>query len=74
MGSVLSLSNGTWNYGDVTFTYQWYADGSPIRGASQSTYTIGAAMAGRTITGRVTASRPGSDAVTAPSSNSVVPS
>lgn len=74
VGSTLSLSSGTWNYGDVTFTYRWLADGIPIRGAGASTYTIPASMSGKTITGQVTASRPGSDAVTATSSNSVVPS
>ena len=65
------MSTGTWNYGDLTFTYLWYANGVVIRGANQSTYTVQATMAGRTITGRVTASRPGSDAVVATSSNSV---
>ena len=73
MGQQLSLSTGTWNYGDLTYTYQWYANGAAIRGANQSTYTVPATMAGKTITGRVTASRPGNDAVVATSSNSVTP-
>jgi hypothetical protein len=74
VGSTLSLSTGSWNYGDLSFTYQWYADGLAIRGANQATYVVPATMAGRTLTGRVTATRPGNDAVVATSSNSVVPS
>ena len=74
VGQTLSLSSGSWNYGDLTYTYQWYANGAAIRGANQATYVIPASMSGKTITGRVTASRPGNDAVTATSSNSVVPS
>ena len=74
MGATLSLSTGTWSYGDLTFTYQWYANGAAIRAANQSTYVVSATMAGRAITARVTASRPGSDAVVATSSNSVTPS
>jgi hypothetical protein len=73
-GATLTLSTGTWNYSDLTYSYAWYANGVAIRGASRSTYTVAASMAGKTITGRVTASRPGSDAVVATSSNSVVPS
>jgi hypothetical protein len=74
VGATLTLSNGTWSYGDLTFTYQWYANGAAIRGANQPTYVVSATMVGRSITGRVTASRPGSDAVVATSSNSVSPS
>lgn len=74
VGATLSLSTGTWNYGDLTYTYQWYANGAAIRAANQSTYVVSVTMSGRTITGRVTATRPGSDAVVATSSNSVTPS
>ena len=72
VGQTLSMSTGSWNYGDLSYSYQWYANGAAIRGASQSTWVVTAAMVGKTITGRVTASRPGNDAVAAPSSNSLV--
>lgn len=73
VGSTLTLSSGTWNYADLTFTYAWYADGAAIRGATKPSYVVPSGLAGRRITGRVVASRPGSDSVAATSSNSVTP-
>ena len=40
-GSVLTTTNGTWTYcPPASFTYQWFRDGSPIAGATSSSYTV----------------------------------
>lgn len=40
LGSTLTCSNGTWTgSGSITYSYMWYRDGTPIPGASSSTYT-----------------------------------
>lgn len=38
-GSVLTAVPGTWGPAPVTLTYQWYANGMPISGEVNSTYT-----------------------------------
>ncbi len=84
VGQTLTCSNGTWAFPDTIdfFTYQWRRDGSPISGATSSTYTLVEADASTSITCRVTASNEAAD-VTATSSsvnaigvpaNTVIPS
>ncbi len=56
VGSVLTCSTGTWTYlGDITYAYQWRRGGSPIGGATASTYTTVSADAGTALTCVVTA-------------------
>lgn len=55
-GSLLSCTTGTWSgYPSPTLTYQWKADGTPIGGATSSTYTTIAGQSGQSITCTVTA-------------------
>lgn len=56
-GSTLTVSNGTWTgTATITYTRQWYRNGSPISAATGSTYELVGADVGTTITAIVTAS------------------
>jgi len=56
VGSTLTVSNGTWTAnGTITYAYQWRRGGSPIGGATASTYTLVQADAAATIDCVVTA-------------------
>ena len=39
-GHKLTCSEGSWTGAPTSFAYQWYRDGTPIRGATSSTYTV----------------------------------
>lgn len=56
VGQELSASDGTWTGSPTTFAYQWERDGTPITGATSSTYELEAADEGAMITVTVTAS------------------
>lgn len=58
-GSVLTVAPGAWGPAPVTFAYQWLRSGTPISGATASTYTLLAADEGAPITATVTASKAG---------------
>ncbi|MFF2372595.1 beta strand repeat-containing protein [Agromyces sp. NPDC058110] len=49
VASTLTAKTGTWTTG-TTFTYQWYASGTAISGATASTYKLTSAQQGTTIT------------------------
>ena len=57
VGETLTVSNGTFT-GDavITYTYQWYAGGVAISGATLATFDLTSAQLGKIITARVTAS------------------
>ena len=72
IGDTVTTTGGTWAGTDVTLSYQWYAAGEPIPGATSSSYVIdgsvwgpgtadtaGAYDGGPVVTVRVTASAPG---------------
>jgi alpha-tubulin suppressor-like RCC1 family protein len=58
VGGQLTALPGAWDDG-VSFAYQWKRSGVEISGATESTYQLGQADAGHTITVVVTGSKPG---------------
>lgn len=78
LGSVLTTTDGTWTgTAPITFGYQWKRGGSPIGGATASTYTLVAAdssanitcdVTGTNVAGSVTA---GSNTITAGNFNPI---
>jgi surface antigen len=60
VGVELTASRGTWSPNrELTITWQWYADGAPIAGATGRTFTPTAAEKGLPITVAVKAARAG---------------
>ena len=58
VGKVLSSARGYWG-SNVTFEYQWFADGVAIDGATNWQFTVKPEQAGKKLTVRVTGSKPG---------------
>jgi enterochelin esterase-like enzyme len=69
IGSTLTSQPGTWDSA-MTFSYQWLRDGTPIEGATASSYRLVEADRGAAISLAVTGRKPGYTAQTR-SSNSV---
>lgn len=63
VGSTLTVSRGTWTTG-TTFTYQWYADGIAIPGATEPTLLLTEAEGGVPITVKVKGVKTGWTTVT----------
>jgi surface antigen len=55
----LTATNGSWNLGGATFSYQWFANGVAIAGATGPTYTPNAGQVGVAFSVRVAAGRAG---------------
>jgi beta-glucanase (GH16 family) len=56
VGGQLTCSAGAWSaHPAPTFGYEWLSDGTPIAGATASSYTVRAGDPGHTLTCRVTA-------------------
>lgn len=73
VGAVLTANEGTWTGGNLTYTYQWLGNGSPISGATGKTRTLQAAQAGQTISVRVTATNDlGNDMATSAATTAVI--
>ena len=67
VGRQLTASPGTWSP-DATYSYQWYADGSPVAGATGPTFTPAAEQVAKRVTVAVTAALPGYTTASASSS------
>jgi len=58
VGVKLTAKPGTWTAG-TAFTYQWFANGKAVKGATKSTFVPAAAQKGATLKVRVTGTRTG---------------
>jgi surface antigen len=59
VGTKLTTSTGTWTPTGATLTYQWYASGVAIAGATTRTFTPRAEQQGLSLQFAVTATKPG---------------
>ncbi|MGA8255672.1 MAG: CHAP domain-containing protein [Nocardioides sp.] len=59
VGETLTAGAGTWDPEAVAVSYQWRADGRPVRGATRSTLTLAPGLLGDALTVEVTAKRIG---------------
>jgi surface antigen len=64
VGETLTAGAGTWTPAADTWTYQWFADGQAIRGATDPTLLLGPGRVGQQITVQVAASARGYAAAT----------
>ena len=58
VGDTLTATTGTWSP-TPTFQYRWLRDGSPISGATASTYALTSSDVGKSVSVRVTGSKSG---------------
>ncbi|MFJ9313990.1 CHAP domain-containing protein [Pimelobacter simplex] len=59
VGVALKTTAGSWSGSPTGYAYQWLADGAAISGATATSYTPTAAVLGKKISVRVTASKKG---------------
>lgn len=55
VGQVITLSNGTWIGGPLSYAYAWYRNGVALAGQTANTYTLVAGDKDKEITGGVVA-------------------
>jgi len=67
VGVKLTASPGTWTPSGATYSYQWYADGVAVSGATYRTFSPRAAHLGKRLRVKVTAMRTGAATGTASS-------
>lgn len=58
-GEILTGHAGTWGPGEVTLSYRWLRDGSPIQGAVEDTYELANGDVGHQVTVEVTGTKAG---------------
>ncbi|MFK4099868.1 Tat pathway signal protein [Streptomyces sp. NPDC019531] len=59
VGRTLKASKGTWSPAPTSYSYQWYANGKAISGATKSSLVLKTAQKGKKITVKVVAHRTG---------------
>ncbi|WP_244177662.1 Tat pathway signal protein [Streptomyces atriruber] len=59
VGKTLKTTKGTWSPAPTSYSYQWYANGTKITGATKSSLTLKSAHRGKKITLKMTAHRTG---------------
>ncbi|MFJ8132881.1 hypothetical protein [Streptomyces hydrogenans] len=59
VGATLVVNRGMWTEAPTSYTYQWYAGGRAISGATRSTFPLTQAQYGQRITVKVSAHRAG---------------
>ncbi|MEU9095975.1 hypothetical protein [Streptomyces sp. NPDC048428] len=59
VGRTLKAAHGTWSPAPTSYTYQWYANGKAIKGATKTSLLLKTAVRGKKITVKVTARRTG---------------
>ncbi|MFE6163844.1 Tat pathway signal protein [Streptomyces sp. NPDC056486] len=59
VGKTLKAAKGTWSPAPGSYSYQWYANGTKITGATKTTLPLKSAQRGKKITVKVTAHRTG---------------
>jgi Tol biopolymer transport system component len=57
--TTLTASPGTWGPSPVTLKYQWYVNGKAVSGGTSRMLKLSVTWAGRTVTVKVTGSKPG---------------
>jgi surface antigen len=65
VGSTLTTSKGTWSASNLTFHYQWLANGTPIAGATAKSFKPTAAQLAKHLRAKVTATKSGAHSGTA---------
>lgn len=75
VGETLTVNPGTWGPGAVSLAYKWFAGGVAISGATASSLVVPASANGKTITVKVTGTKPGYSSATrtSPSTAAVAP-
>ena len=59
VGKTIAVAKGTWTPSTVTLKYQWLANGTKIKKATKSKFTITRPQLGKRLQVRITASAPG---------------
>ncbi|MBT0994181.1 family 43 glycosylhydrolase [Cellulomonas sp. DKR-3] len=59
VGATVRVVVGSWTPAPTSRTYQWFANGAKVWGATGTTLTVAPALAGKKLTVRVTGSRDG---------------
>ncbi|MGC4110863.1 MAG: CHAP domain-containing protein [Nocardioides sp.] len=65
VGKKLKATRGTWSGKHLSYSFQWLADGKPVKGATSKTFTPTADELGQQIRAKVTATKSGAHAGTA---------
>ncbi len=72
VGSALTVKTGSWGPAKVSLSYQWYRDGSAIKGATKSSYTPSASEVNAKLSVRVTGKLSGYDSLSRTSASVTV--